>query len=94
MHAFVCIGVRVNEPLLVPWFPITCYHIKYKPLLIIKQICNEIQHNNRNERKGSMAAETFFVIRFKQYNCLLKPDMIRYAIVFDRKYVGIIFFFF
>lgn len=66
--AFICVGVRVNIPLIVPWFSITCYHIKYKPLWIIKQIRNQIQHNNRNERKGLMADDTLFVIKLKQYN--------------------------
>lgn len=33
----------------------------------------------------------FFVIKLKEYNYLLKPDMIRYVIVCDRKYLSIIF---
>lgn len=86
--AFVCVGVRVNKPLIAPWFPITCYHIKCKPLWILKQTRKYIQHNNEIEGK---ADDTFFVIKLKQYNCLLKPNMIRYVIVFDRKYLSIIF---
>lgn len=68
----ICLCCACEQSIIAPWFPMTCYNIKYKPLWIIKQVRNEMQHNNRNQRKVLIANDSgFFFIRLQQLNWTL-----------------------